>query len=72
MIGFLKHIANVGKVLGAVGVIGGSALWMDGKFDKQAEDTAEVKQLVEYNNIEIGLLSDRQENFQDTLEKFES
>ena len=68
----IKHIITIGKVLGALGVMTTGVLWLDGKFDKQTGDLEDIKEIVEYNNIEIGLLAERQEGFQDTLESFEA
>ena len=75
----LAHIVTIGKVLGAFSIAIGGVLWLDSRFDAQTDNKdamfdsiAEVKQMVEYNNIEIGFLAERQEAFQDTLEKFEN
>lgn len=72
MTGFWKHITNMGKVAAAVGAIGGSALWMDAKFDAQNNNAEDVKQMIEYVSVEQSMMAEDILNIQDTLDKFEA
>ena len=74
-----KLLIEIGKVITAIGVIGGSALWFDSKFDNQNDNNdavldsiAEVKKLAEFNNIELGFQAEAIQGIQDTLEDFEA
>ena len=77
-----KQLKIVAGVITSVGIIAGATLWINStsnnnqteqtaNFDRMFDSIAEVKQLSEWNNIEIGLLGERQEDFHDTLMKFE-
>lgn len=67
----MKHIITASKVLGALGVIAGAALWFDGKFDAAEENDKEVLEMVEYNNMQISDLSNDVQGLHDTLERQE-
>ena len=67
----IKNILTIGKVLGALGVIATGVLWLDSKFDNQSNDLSDIKDTVEYINIEQSLISEEIQSIHDTLDKFE-
>lgn len=78
-----KQLKAVAAAITTVGIIAGATLWItrtsnnnqadqSANFDRMFDSIAAVKQLAEYNNIEIGFLAQRQEDFHDTLESFEN
>ena len=67
-----KLILDIAKVLTAVATIGGSALWFDAKFDANTESLKDIKETVDYNSVELSLMSEDIQGIHDTLDKFES
>lgn len=78
-----KQLKVVAGVITSVGIIAGATLWINStsnnnqseqtaNFDRMFDSIAYVKEMVEYNNIQIGQLGERQEDFHDTLMKFEA
>ena len=76
----LKAVAGV---ITAIGVISGGAIWItstvnnssesqDANFDRMFDSIAEVRQLAEWNNIEIGFQGEQLNNINDTLEKIDA
>lgn len=67
----MKLILDIAKGITAVATIAGGALWFDGKFDKQAEEAKEIKETLEYINIEQSLMAEDIQGIHDTLTEFE-
>jgi len=66
-----KIILDIAKVIGAVATIAGAALWFDARFDKSAEDLKEIKQTVDYINVEQSWMAEDLESIHDTLARIE-
>lgn len=71
-------IINIAKVISAIAVIGGAALWFDARFDNQADsneamiDSLEVvKRDISYNSIHLSQIDADIQGIQDTLDDFE-
>lgn len=73
-----KILLEIGKVITAIGVIGGSALWFDAKFDSSSagddrilDSIADLKQEVEYVNTEQRFMAEDIMDMKDTMARIE-
>ena len=72
------QIIGAGKVIGAVGIIGGAALWMNAKFDASIapagavlDSLAVINQNIEYLSIENSQQDEKLQDIVDTLANLE-
>ena len=67
----IKYILIAGKVIVALGTITGVALWFDAKFDDQKASADDIKQSIEYINIEQSFMSEDLAGIHDSLTNME-
>ena len=68
----MKKLIEIGKVISAIGIIAGAALWLDGKFDSSNDKLEEIQTTVDYNSAELSMLGESVNNIEDTLLKLET
>jgi len=75
----MRGLLNIAKYLSAIGVIATAALWLDARFDNQADsneamiDSLEiVKRDISYNSIHLSQIDADIQGIQDTLDDFEN
>ena len=66
-----KLLIEIGKVITAISIIGGAALWLDGRFDDQRASADELKQSVDYISIEQGFMAEDLAGIHDSLANME-
>ena len=67
----IKYILLIGKVVGALGLITGAALWFDTKFDDQKASADELKESIEYISVEQQFMSEDLAGIHDSLANME-
>ena len=66
-----KAILKISEYILAIGTVAGGALWLDARFDAEETRDKELKQEVEYINVEQSMMAHDISDIIDTLDRLE-